>query len=149
VEIRTVDRQETMVIRLTASASELPEVMGEAFGEVAKLMAENNVQFAGPPFALYHNMDMNALDVEMGFPVAAGAVAAGRVTVSELPAGRVASAVHTGQYSDLEKTYTALMAFVNEEGIRVHDWMYECYLNSPDEVPPDELKTEIFFPVAE
>ena len=149
MEIKDVARRDTMVVRLTARADELPQTMGQAFAEVAAAIARSDVEFAGPPFALYHTMDIQALDVEMGFPVTGVAAGGGRVTASELPAGRVACAVHTGPYSDIEKTYIRLMAFVKEKGISVADWMYECYLNSPEEVGPEELKTEIFFPVAE
>ncbi len=41
------------------------------------------------------------------------------------------------------------MAFVGESGLEMDSFSYEFYLNDPRSSPPEELKTEIFFPVKE
>ena len=147
MEIKEVQSQITLMVRLKTASSKLPEIMGEVYGELAAFMEENKIQFAGPPYARYYNMDMEALDVEMGFPVTGTLKTDGRIQQGDIPGGKIVTAVHTGSYSSLEDTYNKLMVFAKEEHIQVEAWMYEFYLNSPLEVKPEELQTQICFPV--
>jgi effector-binding domain-containing protein len=80
---------------------------------------------------------------------AAGAESRGRIKPGKIPAGKAAVAVHTGPYAKLGETYDRLLAFVKEQGLETQSFTYEFYLNDPDETPPGELETEIFFPVKE
>ncbi|MBF9017415.1 MULTISPECIES: GyrI-like domain-containing protein [unclassified Oceanispirochaeta] len=147
MEIKEVQIRKTVMIRTITPVSNISDVMGEAFTELGAYMEKNSIAFAGPPYARYYNMDMEALDVEMGFPVASESVGTGRIKVGELPAGKIASAVHVGPYDKLEETYIKLMEFVKEKGLEAEEWMYEFYLNSPMEVKPEELQTEICYPL--
>ena len=45
----------------------------------------------------------------------------------------------------MAKTYDALTAFCKERGVELEERMYEEYLNSPEEVPPEKLETVIHF----
>ena len=57
-----------------------------------------------------------------------------------------ASEIHVGPYSELERTYTPLMKHIEDQKLSVTEWMYEVYLNSPEETPEAELQTEVCFP---
>ena len=149
MEIRTVEPRNTLTVRVSTPVGELPTLMGRVFGEVAAFMQRKGIPFAGMPFALYHNMDMNALDVEIGFPVAGVVAGEGRIGASTIPGGRVAWAVHVGPYETIEQTYNALLAFAQERNLKVAEWMYESYLNGPDTTPPEELRTEICMPISD
>lgn len=144
-----IERAETptLSVRYRTPAAELPNTMGPIYGEIAGHMAKNGIPFAGPPYARYFNMDMADLDVEIGFPVAAPAAGAGRVAASKLPGGTYATAKHTGPYATIEKTYNALMAFLSERGRVPENDMFEEYLNSPEDTPPEKLETVIYFPL--
>lgn len=137
----------TLSVRYRTPASELPATMGPIFGEIVAYMQEKSIPFAGAPFAAYHNMDMNDLDVEIGFPVAAPAPGEGRIEAGTLPGGSYATAVHTGPYETIEQTYNALLSFVSEHGMESEEFMFEEYLNSPENTPPEKLATVIYFPV--
>ncbi len=149
MEVRTVSEQNTLYVRTTTPVAELPQIMGTIYGEIAEFMQKEGVPFTGPPFALYHNMDMQALDVEIGFPVPADSASRGneRVQAGKIPGGKVLAVLHTGPYSAMEETYTKAMAHIEKEGLKVMPWMYEAYLNDPGETPPEQLQTEIFFPL--
>jgi effector-binding domain-containing protein len=149
MEIRTVEERETLMVRTTASVGELPNVMGSVYGEIAGFMGEKGLKFAGPPFALYHNMDMEALDLEIGFPISNRSKGEGLVTTGRIPGGRVAVAIHTESYDTIGKTYESLAVFVKEKGLETGKWTYEYYLNSPQDTAPDELQTEIYFPIVD
>ena len=115
------------------------------YGEIAAYMGRNSIPFAGPPFAMYYNMDMDDLDVEIGFPVGKAEAGEGRVKAGKLPGGRMATATHLGPYTSIEETYNTLTAFVGQQGLETESYMYEEYLNSPEDTPPEKLATSIYF----
>ena len=65
-----------------------------------------------------------------------------------LPAATVARTVHVGPYDKLEKAYGAIMAWIPKHQFDVAGPIQERYLNSPDEVPPADYRTEIEVPIA-
>lgn len=145
MEIIKRDECQTLSVRLFTPVSKMSKVLGSIYGEIAEIVTGKGLSFTGMPFVLYYNMDMENLDIEAGFPVGGKLEEVGRVKPSKLPAGEMATALHTGPYDSLEKTYTALSAFVQEKGREMEDFMWEEYLNSPEEVKPEELQTRIFF----
>jgi len=147
MEIKKLQEQNTLMVRMTTAVENLPTVMGEIYEEIGAYMGKKELEFVGAPYARYYNMDMSALDVEMGFPVARKDPGGGRLKSGLLPAGEYATTLHTGPYDNLEETYNKLMAYVKEQGIEVQQWMFEQYLNSPMEVKHENLQTQIFFPV--
>jgi AraC family transcriptional regulator len=67
-----------------------------------------------------------------------------------IPAGRYASTTHVGPYQGLGDTWSRLMGqWLPASGQRVRDGVsYEIYRNTPQDVPPDQLKTELYVPIA-
>ncbi|HOX12404.1 MAG TPA: GyrI-like domain-containing protein [Spirochaetia bacterium] len=147
MEILRKKEQPALSIRYRTAAAKLPETMGPVFGQIAAYMARKGIPFAGPPFAMYHNMDMEDLDVEIGFPVGKAEPGEGRIKSGRLPGGPTATAKHTGPYTTIETTYNTLMAFVAEKGVTPESFMYEEYLNSPEDTPVEKLETNIYFPL--
>ncbi len=121
--------------------------MGHCYPEIIQYMTSKGVQPMGPPYALYYNMDMSALDIEIGFPVRDSLEGNDRIQPASLPAGKAAMALHVGPYEKIEETYNALAAFVKERHLTPKTFSYEFYLNDPRETKPEDLKTEIYFPL--
>lgn len=147
MELREVPERNTLSIRTTTLAENLPQVIGKSLWQVLDYLSTEGVQTAGPPFALYHNMDMSNLDVEMGFPVNEKVPGNEEVKPSSIPAGQVAVDMHLGPYETMEVTYNKMLAALQEQGLEMDTFMYEFYLNDPDEVSPEEIQTEIFMPI--
>lgn len=153
MEIRSTSERDTMAIRTSTPLEKLPEVMGACYAEIMQYLGPARIRPAGPPFAIYYNLDMSSLDVEIGFPVAAAAAGAagaedrGRIKPGKIPGGKAAVAVHTGPYAKLGEAYDRLLAFVKEQGLETESFTYEFYLNDPETTPPEALQTEIYFPV--
>ena len=146
MEIKTVEAKKAAMVRSTVPLSELSQLMGKAFGTIGTMAQQGKLQIMGPPFALYHNMDMNALDVEVGFPVATDVENHDEVKTGIIPGGRVATAIHKGPYAQMERTYKELQAFVASKGEQADEsMMYEYYLNDPAKVSEEDLLTEIYF----
>ncbi len=152
-EIKSKELTETptAVLRETVPMTALREFFDRAYPTVMAAVQQQNVQLAGPPFALYRGMPTDVVDVEAGFPLAApypggddGGVAAG-----VLPAGRALEAMHVGPYESLPETYGAVMARMQADGLTPANTMWEYYLSDPSAEPdPAAWKTLIVWPVA-
>lgn len=62
--------QPTLFIRTIAKVQDLPVLIGQSYGKMAAYLQEVGELLADVPYVAYHNMDMQNLDVEIGFPVA-------------------------------------------------------------------------------
>ena len=147
MEVRSETEQPTLAIRVVTGVEKLPEVMGTSFGEIFHFLLQHGQEPAGPPYALYHNMDMENLDLEIGVPFAGTLKGEGHIVNSTIPGGRSAVVEHLGPYETIEATYNKLMAFVAEQNLEPASYMYEFYLNDPDEVAPEEIRTEVHIPL--
>lgn len=147
MEIVKNKERNTLSVRYRTPVGKLPESMGPIYAEIAAYMGKKGIPFAGPPFAMYYNMDMNDLDVEIGFPVESANSGEGRVKGGILPGGEAAVAKHVGPYAAIETTYNDLTAFIAKQRRQTESFMYEEYLNSPQDTPPEKLETNIYFPL--
>jgi len=146
-EVKEQPTQKTLSIRTRAAVQDLPQVLGEGYRAIAQYLGELGEQPIGPPFAAYYNMDMDNLDLELGFPVARTLPSLANIKAGEIPGGRVATCLYTGPYSDIEPAYTTLMKWMADNDYEATGISYEFYLNDPTETPPAELQTQIIFPL--
>lgn len=151
-DIKSTDLQETptAVLRETVPMNALRDFFDRAYRSVMTAVQQQNVQLAGPPFALYRGMPTDVVDVEAGFPLAAPYPGGGEgaVTAGVLPAGRALEAMHVGPYDALPETYSAVMAKMQAEGLTPGDAMWEYYLSDPATEPdPAAWKTLVVWPV--
>jgi effector-binding domain-containing protein len=146
-ELKQQPAQPALVIRTHAAVQELPRLIGETYGAIMQYLGELGEQPAGEPFVAYHNVDMQNLDLEIGFPVARWLPGRGTVQPAELPGGKWASVIHVGPYDQLKVAYEALTAWVKEQGYVPTGAAYEVYFSGP-ETPPQETRTQIMFPLA-
>lgn len=144
-EIISRPAQPTVCLHTVAPVSELPRVLGEAFDLLMAHLGKHGELPAGAPFVGYCNMDMEALEIEVGFPVSRSLPAEGLIESCEIPAGDYASTVHVGPYQTIERSYTALSEFVAHQGREAAGISYEFYLNDPAITPQDQLQTQILF----
>lgn len=139
--------QPVLSIRTTIAVQDMPTVLGQAFGAIMAQIQSLGEYPAGMPFVAYYNMDMQALDIEIGFPTARSLPGKGEVQPSAIPAGPAATCEYTGPYEELEVPYEALKAWVVEQGYEPTGISYEYYLNGPEDTPPSGYKTRIVFPL--
>lgn len=146
--MRIVELQEqpTAVVREQVAMNALPEFFGRAFAAVSAAMEAQRVQPAGPPFALYHGMPTEIVDVEAGFPVSTTVAAVNGVRAGILPACRAVQAMHVGSYDTLDTTYEAVKQRMHEEGVKASEDMWEYYL-SDQSTDPATWRTLVVWPV--
>jgi effector-binding domain-containing protein len=147
IEIKEEQAQPVLSIRTRAAVQDLPNVIGESYGKIMQYMEKIGKHPAGAPFVAYYNMDMDDLDLEIGFPVAEPLEGNDEINSSEIPAGKYVSTTYKGPYAGMEKPYTDMAKWIGERGYKPKGIAYEYYYNSPMEVPESELLTRIVMAV--
>ena len=113
----------------------------------------NEVEVAGPPFAIYYtspgSVDDDKMVYDMGIPIANDSEVEGNneINIVELLEHRVLAIIHKGSYSTLNESYKEMVDYSIKNNYDIIGSPKEVYFNSPHEVPEEELLTEIQFPV--
>ena len=123
---------------------------------VADRIADLGGTPAGPMYARYHEFGPERADVEFGIPVAAPVAnlrplaecELGEVGSGELPGGPAAIALHVGAYPKLGAAYERLREWMAANGNEPGVGPWESYVNNPMEVPEQDLRTEVIWPVS-
>lgn len=146
-ELTEKPAQPVLSMRTRTPVGNLPQELGKAYGAIIQYLQDIGEQPLEAAFAAYYNMDMQDLDVEMGFPVSKSLAGNGEINASEIPAGKQVSCTYKGPYSQMEPVYNAMMQWMNENGYTPTGVVYEFYYNSPADVQESELLTKIVFPL--
>jgi effector-binding domain-containing protein len=139
--------QPALIVRTRTPVFRLGKAIGKAFEAIEAYLAQQNEQPAGPPFVMYYNTNMFALDVEIGFPVKRPLKGTGEIQPTEIPGGKAAACLYKGPYNKIAPAYKALQQWMKTNGYTSGGAPYEYYLNDPNETPPEELQTQIVFPL--
>jgi effector-binding domain-containing protein len=142
-----VKDQPVLTIRTVTAVENLPAFFGEAYGALMQYLGELGEQPTGMPYAAYYNMDMKALDVEAGFPVARMLPGKEKIQSGKIDGGKYGITLHVGSYDSVGPAYEALADFVKQKGYEPTGIAYEYYLNDPSEDPNVKPETEIRFPL--
>jgi effector-binding domain-containing protein len=148
IELKEKPKQFTLVIKRKTSIGELPKIIGECYMQIGKYLGELGEQPSNAPFVAYFNMDMENLDLELGFPVNKPLPGKGDIVSGEIPAGAFVTSLYKGPYSDMKNLYEEMMKWMGENGYEMSGAAYEYYLNSPAEVKDEsEYLTMVELPV--
>jgi effector-binding domain-containing protein len=147
VEFKEQKKQSVLSIRTRTVLADLPNIIGDSYHKIAAYLEELGEQPADVPFTAYYNMDIQDMDVEMGFPVARPLPGKGDIKAGEIVRGKVAWYMYKGPYSELEPVYNEIFRQIEEKGYQPKGVYYEYYYNSPGEVSESELLTRIVIPI--
>ncbi|HAG11389.1 MAG TPA: AraC family transcriptional regulator [Desulfotomaculum sp.] len=147
IELKEQNLQPILFIKAKTSLEGLQKIIGESYTKIIAYLTELGEQPAFAPFTAYYNLDMQNLEVELGFPVAKQLPGKEEILSGQIPPGRVISCVYKGSYAGMEKLYTEMFEWIAEHGYEFLGVFYEYYLNSPMEVPESELLTRIDLPI--
>lgn len=115
------------------------------YDKMMKTLRDNGLNCRGGVIAMYYGeeFDPEKIDAEVG------AIVPQKNEFSRtVPGATCAMITHLGAYGNLGESYAAIVKWIEDNGYRIVGEPYEKYLNSPHEVPEDELVTELYFPVA-
>ncbi|MFI7582652.1 GyrI-like domain-containing protein [Kocuria sp. M1N1S27] len=142
--------QLTAVVAGTVAAGELRDFFDRAFGELGRVMAEGAFQPSGPPLALYRGVPAGTVHLEVGFPVRGELAPSGSVLASGLPATRVVTCVHRGDYDSLGESWRQLADWAGRRELSLGELMWEVYVTEPKPGDdPSGMVTELYWAVRE
>lgn len=146
-EVKQKDSQPVLSIRTTSAADNLQPAHADAYARIAEHLQSLGEHPSGPTFTIYYTMDMDKLDIEMGFSVAKELPGKGDIRANTIAAAKVATCIHTGPYTEIGESYNTLSHWLGEQGLEATGISYEFYLNDPLTTAPEDLETRIEFPL--
>lgn len=138
--------QPVLSIRTRTPVQGLPQLIGTSYSKMAAYLKELGEQLSDIPFVAYHNMDMQDLDVEIGFPVVKKLPDKGDIKASSIPEGKVIFCMYRGAYHEIEPTYNEMLQYLKDNGLELRGASYEYYYNGPN-FPEEDYLTKIIMPV--
>ena len=138
--------QPTLVVRTATSVQNLPGLIGKCYGEIAAYLGELGEFPADIPFVAYHNMDMQNLDVEIGFPVSSKLSGRGDIVQGSIPEGLNVFSIFMGPYAQMESVYSEMAEWITKNGFISTGVVYEHYYSGP-EFPESQHLTKIVMPL--
>ncbi len=125
--------------------------IGQVYHKLFSWAQQARVEPAGQAFTTFleppDQIDWNAGHFEVCLPVPEGTEGSGEVRIRTLPATEALSVVVEGPYSEMPAHYSELLAWLSVEGTSPAGPPREVYLVHPGSAKPEELKTEIQFPI--
>ena len=150
----TVKKTEPMTVAFVSMKGPY-SLIGETFGKLYGLIGEKGYVPAGPPVGVYFNAPGQVPDEELLWELRspiAGDIAPGGpdergLSIKKVESAEVAATMHKGPYDQVGATYGALAGWIAENGYEIVGPSEEVYLSDPGKTAPEELLTEIRFPV--
>lgn len=136
-----------LVIRKTINFMvEFQEFSAQGYTRIMDYVTSEHTFVAGAPIVCFHNMDLEKLDVEVGFPVAAHMNGVEDIQCIEIPTQKIVTAIDQGAYELQDPTLEELFTWVKDSPYEMSGQIYYQYLNTPDR-PASEYLTKMILPI--
>ena len=150
----TVKKTESMTVAFISKKGPYT-MISDAFGKLYGWIGEKGHIPAGPPLGVYFNapehVPAEELLWEICSPIAGDVAPSGPdekgLGVKRVEGAKVAATVHKGPFDQVGHTIHALEAWIAENGYEIVGHYEEAYLSEPGKTTPEELLTELRFPV--
>ena len=135
-------------IRKTVPFIEVSREMSEMYNEISRFLAQKEIEMDGMPFAMYHLMDEEAIDLECGIPINESVEGNATVKIATFPATTCACLDFYGNYSNLQDGHIVVQKWIETHGLNLFSAPMEIYLTDPQqESDPAKWLTRICYPV--
>jgi AraC family transcriptional regulator len=125
------------------------EQVGMIFGQLVAYATEKGL--APNLVGLYYDdpatVPAESLRCEVGIQVEEGFVPDSGYMVKDIPAHKVVYAIMKGPYDKIALEYPNVMKWMEEKGYEMTGPIIEIYLEGGPDVPPEQLVTEVRFPI--
>lgn len=138
--------QPTLVVRQRTKVEKLPILIGQSYQRIGEYMGKCGELLTDVPFVAYHNLDMQDLDVEIGFPVSIALPGKGNIHSASIAEGIIAFCIYQGAYHEIEPVYHEMLEWIDTHAYQALCPFYEYYYTGPDE-PESTLLTKIVIPI--
>ena len=151
VDIRQMPELRVGTVRHVGPYNQIPKAF-ERLGAIAG--PAGLLRQAGSMMAIYHDdpetTPQDQLRSDAALVVPEGVGLPGGLVEQHIAAGRYARTLHVGPYEQLGDAWARFLGeWVPASGNRIGSGVsYEIYLNTPEQVPKNELRTELYVPLA-
>ena len=153
-EITVVEVAPQLVLgtRQKGKYEEIANLIPKVYGYAGSIGA----QIAGPPIFICHETSPEeaqkadsegSADIEIACPIDEKIDETEDIKCYELPGGQMSKIVYKGPYKDCEPAYEKMYAWLTDNNRKLIGPTREYYMNDPNEVKPEDILTEIYFPI--
>lgn len=122
--------------------------LNKAFADLRTAMDRANLKPGGRPIAVFVDTDDQGFKYQAMIPLEAAPAAApsfpAPIKLGETPAGKTMKFEHRSAYDDIDSTYEAITAYLDEKGIEAKPMFVEQYLNDVTSAEDTSLQVDIF-----
>ncbi|MDX1517489.1 MAG: SRPBCC family protein [Woeseiaceae bacterium] len=132
-------------------AAAFDAALGEAYFDVLRFIAANDLTVSGPPLAILRRFEGTVRRVDAGIPVlgleSSQPASPAAVKIGQTYGGSAVRIRHVGGYDQLPRIHREIGAFLAATGLSRAGDPWEVYVNDAAEVPERELVTDVYYPV--
>jgi effector-binding domain-containing protein len=150
IDIKHAPEQQVASVSMRTTLATISASIGEGFAVLMGALADAATPPVGAPFIIYHEVidEQTEGDVELCIPVTAAVAGShGHVEFKVIPGAMVAATTHRGPYDEISPAYHTVTGWIQDHGHQIAGPPREIYLNDPQSVLPDDLLTEVQFPI--
>jgi len=149
VTVKTVKDQPVLATRKHTTMRTIGDDLRAGFGQLVRALGTSGATTDGAPFVVYHDVidEQTDGDIEMCLPVTSAVELEGDVYSTTLAGGAVAFTVHHGPYQEITPAYHTITGWVQDHGHQFAGPPREIYLNDPTLVAPEDILTEVQWPI--
>jgi effector-binding domain-containing protein len=131
-----------------ADKDEIYSAILNSLSSVKQDMDKANLAPAGRPLAVFVESDDTGFKFHAGYPLAAApegkSSLSDAVKIGQTPSGKAMRFEHQGAYGDIDATYDAITAYLDDKGIDAQDTFIEEYANDVKDPDDPTLQVNIY-----
>ena len=125
------------------------KTLNDSFTKLNEALAKAKIQPTGHPMAVFTETDDAGFKFTAMMPVAADPGAkpadmAADLSFGQSPGGKVMKFQHRSAYDDIDSTYEAITAYLDEKGLEAKNMFAEEYLNRTKSSDDNSLEVDIY-----
>src|SRR6202453_89313 len=135
-------------VEAKADKDEIYSAILSSLSSVKHDMDKANLAPAGRPLAVFVGSDDTGFTFHAGYPLAAApegtSSLSDTVKIGQTPSGKAMRFEHQGAYGDIDATYDAITAYLDDKGIDAQDTFIEEYANDVKDPDDPTLQVNIY-----
>ncbi|UDL94242.1 GyrI-like domain-containing protein [Lichenihabitans sp. PAMC28606] len=144
----TLPARPAVVISGKATWDEGFKSITEAFATLNATLAQNKITGAGRPLAVFTETDDSGFKFSAMIPIDKAPEGktelSPTVSIGETPSGKAMRFQHRGSYDDIDSTYEAITAYLDEKGLEAKNMFAEEYLDQVKTSDDNSLEVDIY-----
>ena len=149
VEVKEIPEFWFAAMEFSGSYQKMPENIGMFMQEFMK----QGLGMPGPVLGIYYNSPQDVAEADLkwavGMQVGKDADVKAPLKKQRFKKQKVVRYLHIGPYEKMTQSYQKVMSFIEKNGYLMHPPTFDRYLNNPQMVPSEQLRTEIWVLIEE